>query len=135
MTAIRKAVLEIIVDQKSPLSASDIADKITIPCNLVTIYRTLTYLEKSGYITSFILHCPEHGTERYYTPLTKRGEKVFHNHWFHCQGCHTFINLGDCQMESQLERYEKDLGVQITSHTLNVLGFCSSCLSKQEISE
>ena len=127
MTAIRQATLDVIGDSPTPLSAAMIAKNIPISCDMASVYRALHYLEKKDHLHSFILHCPEHGTERYYTI---RGSSSHHHHWFHCLKCHTFINLGDCPVASILPQYEKKFGLEVTDHNLYVSGLCSSCKNK-----
>ncbi|MFA7643534.1 MAG: transcriptional repressor [Sphaerochaetaceae bacterium] len=127
MTKARKAVLKVLQEAKWPLTAGEISMLVEIPCDPVTIYRNLHQLEDQGYADSFVLHCSEHGTERYYTGLRDGEDSVKHHHWFHCERCHAFIDLGDCRMNPLLESYSAELGIRITGHTLYVTGTCPSC--------
>jgi len=128
MTRARESILQVLKNATQPLSATDVANRTTHRCDQATIYRTLHYLEDHGYAQSFVLHCSEHGTERYYTAIDDDGPITGHHHWFHCQQCHTFIDLGDCRIESMLNGYEEELGLKVKTHTLYVTGICASCM-------
>ena len=131
MTNARKATLDILNAAEKPLSASEIGERISIVCDPVTIYRTLHYLEEHDYASSFVLHCTEHGTERYYTATTTTNSACNHHHWFHCEQCHTFIDLGNCRIESLVNGYEEELGIRVTGHTLYLTGICPDCAKKK----
>lgn len=131
MTKARRATLTVMENAERPLSAGEIRERIDIVCDPVTIYRTLHYLEDNGYTDSFVLHCSEHGTERYYTVSEKSESSCHHHHWFHCQQCHKFIDLGDCRIEPLIEGYQNDFGLTVTGHTLYLTGLCPQCASQR----
>jgi Fur family ferric uptake transcriptional regulator len=132
MTKARKATLEVLLGSERPLTASEIAGRIRIACNPVTIYRTLHYLEEQGLADSFVLHCSEHGTERYYVPLHAQDAQTPHHHWFHCERCHGFIDLGSCRIEPLLCGYQSQFGIKVTGHTLYLTGICGTCASTED---
>jgi len=119
MTKNRKAMLDILESVGVPISASDMFVKIGEDADQATVYRTLHYLEEQGLAESFIIHCDSHGTQRYYT--------VSHHHWFHCEKCHRFTDLGNCKMDTLVREYEADNGIIINSHTLYLTGVCAKC--------
>lgn len=125
MTKARKAVLDTVKDSPVPLSAGEIHKKIPLPMDLVTVYRALKYLEEQGLLESFSFTCTLKRTERYYY---HRREP--HAHFFHCEQCHTFVDLGKCQLASQVARLEAQHGVRIATHTLYFTGICAECLKK-----
>ncbi|WP_319757630.1 Fur family transcriptional regulator [uncultured Sphaerochaeta sp.] len=127
MTKARKALLELLKESKEPVSASMLSRDPSLPFDQATIYRNLHYLEEKGFAESFILHCTEHGTERYYS-YRSRSEGV-HHHWFHCEKCHTFIDLGGCAYQEQMKDWEKQYGFSISDHTFFLTGICASCKS------
>lgn len=127
MTKARKALLELLKESKEPVSASMLSGDPSLPFDQATIYRNLHYLEEQGFAESFILHCTEHGTERYYS-YRNRSEGV-HHHWFHCEKCHTFIDLGGCVYQEQMKEWEKQYGFTISDHTFFLTGICASCKS------
>jgi Fur family transcriptional regulator, ferric uptake regulator len=127
MTKYRLEVLDILLSSGEPLSAADLLERM-VGADQVTVYRTLHYLEDHGYADSFILHCASHGTKRYYTAVrAASGEEREHRHWFHCERCHRFTDLGCCKMEKLVREYESENGIQVTSHTLYLTGICAGC--------
>lgn len=132
MTKARRATLKVLQEADRPLSAGEITERLEITCDPVTVYRTLHYLEEHNYTDSFILHCTEHGTERYYTASKHTADSCNHHHWFHCERCHTFIDLGDCRIEPLVEGYQERLGISVTGHTLYLTGLCPRCKTEVE---
>jgi Fur family ferric uptake transcriptional regulator len=128
MTRARAAVLGIIQSSAEPLSAASVRESLSESVDLATVYRTLHYLEDGGYADSFILHCDAHGTERYYTAVRDAsGSPLPHRHWFHCERCHRFTDLGSCCLDRLLRGYERDYGVTVSTHTLYLTGLCKGC--------
>ncbi len=125
MTKARRILLEVLKTSHEPVSASCLLEHPLIQCDQATVYRNLHYLEEQGMADSFILHCTEHGTERYYS--FRCGEDGTHHHWFHCKSCHRFIDLGDCLYEQQLLRWEQAYGFSISDHTFFLTGLCKTC--------
>jgi Fur family ferric uptake transcriptional regulator len=122
MTKSRQQVLEILNASQEPLSASQVFKCIGMSCNQATIYRILSYLEDKGFAESFVLHCDNHGTERYFSSLESS-----HKHWFHCESCHRFIDMGDCIINPFVHDFEKKENVTVKHHILYVTGICSKC--------
>ncbi len=126
MTKARSKVLSVLTNANEPLSASGIVKSVSDLMDQATVYRALHFLEENGYADSFILHCLSHGTERYYTALPQSGNSI-HRHWFHCEMCHSFTDLGECLLNSVMRDYERDHDLSIHTHTLYLTGLCSSC--------
>ena len=124
MTKARTAVLKVIEEIGTPASAQMVHEKLGALCDSATVYRSLHYLEENGDLDSFILRCSEHGTERYYI-LGGTG----HKHWFHCEVCHKFVDLGTCRVGPLLEEMGRKNGVSIRRHTLFATGICGECAS------
>ncbi|HOE07858.1 MAG TPA: transcriptional repressor [Treponemataceae bacterium] len=129
MTKARSKVLSLLSGAAGPLSASSIVKSVSDCMDQATVYRALHYLEENGYADSFILHCLSHGTERYYTAVPQSGNPI-HRHWFHCESCHSFTDLGECLLDSVMRGYEKDHDLTIHTHTLYVTGICRGCKLK-----
>jgi len=125
MTKARMHVLESISKAKEPLSARQLCERYAQEHDPATIYRALHYLEEKGSLDSFILHCSEHGTERYY--VLHAGE---HRHWFHCEHCHRFTDLGLCRFDSLVDQMSREKGLSVTSHTFYATGICKECRDK-----
>ncbi len=125
MTKARRAVLDLLQKSTVPLSAAAISQSLGDSIDPVTVYRSLHYFEGQGITESFVLHCREHGTERYYTALTARQDAD--RHWFHCETCHCFIDLGTCGLQNLMADYENERGISIHTHTLYFTGVCAAC--------
>jgi Fur family ferric uptake transcriptional regulator len=124
----RKTVLEILVQAHEPLSAATVLRIAGSKADQVTVYRTLHYLEENGYADSFVLHCTSHGTERYYSAtIGADGTPATHSHWFHCEQCHRFIDLGTCTIHELVTEYEREYGIEVRTHTLYLTGICPNC--------
>jgi Fur family ferric uptake transcriptional regulator len=122
MTKAREAALVILNSATEPLSASQMLQALPVPCDQATVYRTLRWLEECGRAESFALHCEDHGTERFYVRSA-----AAHRHWFHCEACHRFIDLGECRIEGLAAELERDLGVSVKRHILYFIGRCADC--------
>jgi len=131
MTKARQAVIDVLSLASEPLSAAAVYQHLGNLCDQVTVYRTLHYLEEHGFADSFVLHCEEHGTERYYTALRGReGAATLHRHWFHCERCHRFIDLGSCKIDRLVSEYEQEYGIEVKNHTLYFTGVCKGCRAR-----
>ena len=125
MTKARKAILEALKASVQPVTAMMLAKEPSLSYDQATVYRNLHYLDELGMAQSFILHCTEHGTERYYS--YRRSDCGIHHHWFHCEKCHRFIDLGSCGYDEQMHAWEKKWDFTITDHTFFLTGICSAC--------
>ena len=123
MTRARQAVLDILRSSTEPVSAAAVHQASGNSFDPATIYRTLHYLEQKGWAESFVLHCREHGTERYYTAIA--GDEGVHHSWFHCELCHRFVDLGSCGICDMLNDYKKNQDIEIRSHVVYMTGICS----------
>jgi Fur family transcriptional regulator, ferric uptake regulator len=129
VTRARAAVLSAIDAAATPLAAADVAAALAGICDQATVYRALHYLEDSGNLESFVLYCAEHGVERYYVT-----RKAAHRHWFHCESCHRFLDIGTCKVGGLVSTVERELGVRVSQHTFYITGLCSNCLNKRDTS-
>ena len=125
MTKARKAVLDAVREINIPASAQTVRERLGDLCDSATVYRALNFLEESGELDSFILRCSDHGTERYYIPGGSG-----HRHWFHCEICHKFVDLGTCRVGSLLDEMGRKNGVSIRHHTLFATGICAECAAE-----
>jgi len=125
VTKARTAALAAINGANEPLSAAGVLDAIGACCDQATVYRALHYLESSGYAESFVLHCEEHGTERYYVSAA-----AVHRHWFHCESCHRFIALGACRLGGIVKDLEAELDLKVSRHIMYLTGLCETCQKK-----
>lgn len=132
MTSIRKQALDILLSSEKPLSAAALYERLENQCDQATVYRTLHYFEEQGYAESFVLHCDEHGTERYYTAVRDaQGLPLPHRHWFHCEGCHQFTQITTCGIAGVVKTFERQSGARVTNHILYLMGLCAACQKKE----
>lgn len=128
MTRAREASIAVLRDSSVPLTAAEIFRETGSEFDQATVYRTLHWLEDNGFADSFVLHCDSHGTERYYTAREgKDGKPTAHRHWFHCEHCHEFTDLGSCKLRSLVASYESEHSIEVLSHTLYFTGICAAC--------
>ncbi|HSX28222.1 MAG TPA: transcriptional repressor [Candidatus Saccharimonadales bacterium] len=50
-----------------------------------------------------------------------------HHHHFWCRACHAFIDFDSHEVETSLRTVATQLGVEITSHHLELSGLCQDC--------
>jgi Fur family ferric uptake transcriptional regulator len=124
VTRARAAALAVLDAADEPLSAAGVLSRLVGCCDQATVYRALHYLEETGRAESFVLSCSEHGVERYYA-----SRSAPHRHWFHCESCHRFVDLGACRIGKLVTEAERDLGLRVSRHTLTLTGMCPSCAS------
>jgi Fur family transcriptional regulator, ferric uptake regulator len=126
VTKARAAVLAAVDAAPRPLSAADVAEALSGVCDQATVYRALHYLEGVGDLESFVLYCAEHGVERYY--VTRKAD---HRHWFHCESCHRFLDIGTCKVGGLVSEAEAEFGFRVSSHSFYMTGTCSRCLKSK----
>lgn len=127
-TKARQAIIETLARSSVPLSAAAVYEALGVCADQATVYRNLHLLESEGFAESFILHCADHGTERYYTASDRTsGDRTSHRHWFHCERCHHFTDLGSCTLAPLVSEFEAKNGITVHTHTLYLTGICASC--------
>lgn len=122
---LRQNIFDIVERSDSPLSAHNIFELINGKTAFSTVYRALWYLEEQEKIDGFFLSCNECGNERYYI-----SRALGHVHFFHCEKCHSFINVGECFFEPVRKSLEKKFGIAVKHHSLHLSGLCSKCGGK-----
>lgn len=123
MTMARRAIVQMIVQAKKPLSAADfhtLLSKKALHPNVVTVYRELAFLEKEGILRSMKL---KDGVKRYCNAAAG------HHHHLVCTKCDT---VADVDMAcDDLQTVEKQLAKKnnftVKSHSLEFYGLCSRC--------
>ena len=85
---------------------------------LATVYRTLGLLAGEGFIDALSHHPGE---------LCYRWCGDEHHHHLVCSRCHRVVELGDCELDSWLDRISADHGFVATGHRLEVAGLCAEC--------
>lgn len=55
-----------------------------------------------------------------------------HRHYLVCLGCHKMFPLDDCPLKSYEKVLSEKTGFCVTGHSLEIYGYCRSCLEKQK---
>jgi len=126
MTKARVAVLDAVNEAGKPLSAADVFDVLKVQCDQATVYRALHYLESTGYVESFVLHAQDQGVKQYYV-----SNQAVHSHWFYCEACNVFLDLGSCKIGDLITDFEQNLGLRVSRHIFYMTGLCPQCLVKE----
>lgn len=123
MTRARNAIMSVLAAAVGPLSAAQVRDSLEASrCDQATVYRTLEHLEQAGKAESFVLRCTEHGTQRYFVSTARP-----HHHWFHCESCHCFIDIGNCRLGAVTAEIEREQGLEVRRHSMYFSGLCGAC--------
>ncbi len=125
MTNTRKAIIQVLSEQKRPLTATEIlvfAREIQHRLGLVTVYRTLNLLTKEKMVR--IIHSDE-GCHLY--QIASPG----HHHVVICSACGNAAEFfGGDDIEPLIKRVEEQTGYKITGHLLQLYGLCKNCASQ-----
>ena len=88
---------------------------------LATVYRTLAALSEAGAVDA-LAHRPGEACYR-----LCGGE---HHHHLVCASCNRVVELGDCDLESWLDRLGAAHGFTVTAHSVEVTGVCGDCRAR-----
>jgi Fur family ferric uptake transcriptional regulator len=120
-TSARMLIFKILCEQTTPLSATEIYDKVSIEphkVNFSTIYRTLRAFEKAGILVSLNLSSSD---ETVYE--IKREQ---HKHYAICLKCKKRIPIITCPVVPDVEEL-KHIHFKVTDHNVELLGYCMTC--------
>jgi Fur family transcriptional regulator, ferric uptake regulator len=124
LTRQRKAVVEVVAQTHTRLSAAEVFTKAQWGCpnlGLTTVYRTLEILEQLGAIRRIHL---EDGCEAF-APTS-----IEHGHYVVCNHCQTTIEFEGCDLTSLFKRVADQTGFVIEEHWLELVGLCPKCRQK-----
>ncbi len=122
ITGMRLAVLTLMESAHRPL---DIPELLTLlsqkePADKVTLYRTITTLEKTGLVKRVMLK----KRQAYY----ELNEPHEHHHHLTCQQCGIMVDVPGCQVVIKQKTLLHGTGFrQITDHSLEFTGICINC--------
>ncbi|MEY2664780.1 MAG: hypothetical protein RIT04_588 [Candidatus Parcubacteria bacterium] len=134
VTPARQAILSVFAEQHEPIDAEFIfkyiqrAEKNTTrtgaakDINLVTIYRTLTSLEKAGIVKRVDLR---KGSISYELADT-------HHHHIVCTSCGCIEDFDMCEVEGVARAVLKNSKnfIQVSQHSFELFGTCKKCANK-----
>jgi len=119
ITEPRKALLELLVEAATPLSAEDAHLQLgSDHYDIVTVYRNLETFEKAGIANRIPT---ENGKSLY-----ELNEEHHHYHHIICRKCHRADKLDICETE-KLEELASKLGFTEVTHVLELYGVCEDC--------
>jgi Fe2+ or Zn2+ uptake regulation protein len=124
LTRQRKAVVEVVTQAHTRLSAADVftqAQQVCPDLGLTTVYRTLEILEQLGVIRRVHL---DDGCEGF-APASAE-----HGHHLICSSCQETIEFEDCNLNALLKRVSEQTGFTIEQHWLELVGLCPACQKK-----
>lgn len=134
-TVSRQAVLDLLSEKPRHWSAKDIHASLGVSgsgIGLMTVYRTLDLLERTGIVRKIAL---ADGQARYeFKPTAKKD----HHHHLICTTCGRIVDYSDFVSEElELVRKTEDSlarkhGFRILDHNIEFLGLCAKCRNGKE---
>jgi Fur family transcriptional regulator, ferric uptake regulator len=122
VTEPRKKVLRVLIEKHGPVSVDEIRRGIRKgECDLVTIYRSISALEKSGVVTRFDFG---DGVARFEFGASAE----HHHHHVICRRCRAVEPLELC-LNDEWKNLLNQKGYSELSHSLEFFGVCAGCRS------
>ena len=125
LTSQRKAILKILMENKSEHLSCDDIFKITSvehpEIGIATIYRTLQLFEELGMVYKLNFN---DGFSRYELDL---GTEEHHHHHLICLSCGKVIEVKVDLLDSLEQKIEKNDNFTIVDHNVKFYGYCSDC--------
>jgi Fe2+ or Zn2+ uptake regulation protein len=119
LTKPRQITFEVLNDSKQPLTMQDIIRRTKNKVDRASIYRTIDIFDETGI------------TERIYSGWKYKIELsdsfLEHHHHFTCLNCGAVTPIHDESIEKIIGNLSEKANFKITSHQLEVQGFCSKC--------
>ena len=122
ITKQRRAVLKTFLECKNHISVEELYNVVlkTEPkVGLATVYRTLALLTKSGLALEMDFG---DGQKRY-----ESTHNIVHHDHMVCTECGKIIEFNHPLIEKFQEEVAKENGFKITSHKLDLFGYCQDC--------
>lgn len=122
MTRDRRIILQVLRESAIPLTAEDVLERVNaiVPeVALSTVYRTLDELVSRGSMQRTLLSNDGHA----FFELVRHA----HRHYMVCLGCHQMFPIRKCPVEDSVDDAAKDLGFEVTDHSLVLYGYCHCC--------
>ena len=126
LTSVRERILQIICTFEGHFRAEDLAARLRrtgTPVSLVTVYRNLPLLERTGVIRRT---CITGGAASYERTWQSR----HHDHLI-CTRCGKVVEFEYRAIDVLQEVAAAEHGFQLTSHHLELLGLCPACRAKE----
>ena len=121
ITGQRKAILEVLANADSPMSAEENYTRLSgQKCDLVTVYRCLDQFVKAEVVQMGVR---ENGTRVY---CLGHSDGSDHHHHLTCRKCGHAERVDIC-MGKELEKIAHNHGFTKVTHVMEAFGFCPSC--------
>ena len=123
ITRNRKVVLDLLISEAVPMAHMEIAQKLSVPIDRVTLYRTLETLTKTG-----IVHQVQgiDGVWRFCAHESKAGQCPGNHPHFLCTVCGRMI----CLSNQTLPHFAAPEGYEVEGKQLVLYGQCPKCRNK-----
>lgn len=119
LTKTRQQVFNALADSDT-LSMNQLIRKLQNKMDRASIYRTIDLFEKLGIVTRLQIGW------KYKLELSEAFAS--HHHHATCLNCGKIIAFEENQeLENDINKLASDLGFQLTAHSLELRGFCSTC--------
>lgn len=118
----REQILEILQENTAPLSVEQIYElcrKKSSSMSLSTAYRVLKVFVSQGMAIRTNLDVEDKSLYEL--------ERHEHKHHLLCLGCNEIVPISSCPLSQYEKKLEEEMGYTITSHKLEVYGYCPSC--------
>ena len=117
LTTPRKKLLTILATEHGPFSIEDLHEKMP-HCDLVTVYRNLASLEKTG----IVVRCDfSDGVRRY-----EFSHQEHHHHHVICKVCKKVEELSIC-FAAKVEKTLSRKGYKNITHSFEIFATCPGC--------
>ena len=124
MTKTRRAMLEIVLESKAPITVGDILELLSkerINANKSTVYRELSFFMEERLVLEIDLL---DGKKRY----EARDDEDHHHHHLVCTECKHVSCVDICtELESMENRIKKQYDFTVTGHVFELFGVCKEC--------
>ncbi len=122
ITKVRLEIIKILLESNTPLSITDLIDKLSsknLKPNKTTVYREIEFLGNQGLVSGVDFG---EGKKRY------EGSSEEHHHHIVCVNCK---KVKDIHMEKDLdklmEKIAKQVNYKAVGHSLEFFGLCPAC--------
>jgi Fur family ferric uptake transcriptional regulator len=122
LTEPRRAVLDAIVATGSPFTVEELCNAAP-EVGRATVFRTVKLLQETDVICRLAL---DDGGVRY--QLSHGG----HHHHLICNSCGAVEEFGDSELDTLIDRNAREHGFEVSSHSLELYGKCTSCAANAE---
>jgi len=122
LTPQRRAVIRTIASSQDHLTPAALYQKVHYDypsIGLVTIYRTIEILNKTGLI------CEVHAGGNCRSYLMRRPAE--HHHHLLCSNCGLVVDFMNCDLGELEKKLSEETGFEMEDHLLEFLGICPAC--------